>query len=109
MLSVRARIFTQALRIDLRILGFIRELKHSNSSMRHWRLTSLGSLFLGHTVVLLNISGKAFSRFQKAHVQKLLTCALLRDKRVGKRLFCTVIYFSYNDVKRKRINLTLAL
>ena len=29
----------------LRIPGLIREFKHSNSNMRHWRLTSAGSLF----------------------------------------------------------------
>ena len=31
----------------LRIPGLIREFKHSNSNMRHWRLTSKGSLFFG--------------------------------------------------------------
>ena len=34
----------------LRIPGLIREFKHSNSNMRHRRLTSKGSLFLGHPV-----------------------------------------------------------
>ena len=34
----------------LDILGLIRELKHSNWNARHYRLTSNGSLFLGHTV-----------------------------------------------------------
>ena len=31
----------------LRIPGLIREFKHSNSNMRHWYLTSKGSLFFG--------------------------------------------------------------
>ena len=39
-----------ALRIDLRFPGLIREFKHSNSNMRHERLNSKGSLFLGHSV-----------------------------------------------------------
>ena len=37
------------LRIDIRIPGLIR-VKRSNSDMRHQRLTSKGSLFLGHPV-----------------------------------------------------------
>ena len=32
---------------ELHILRLIRELKHSNSNARHWRLISKGSLFLG--------------------------------------------------------------
>ena len=38
----------------LRIPGLIREFKHSNSNMRHWRLTSKGSLFFG-TPCICNI------------------------------------------------------
>ena len=34
----------------LRIPGLIREFKHSNSNMRHWRLTSKGSLFFWDTL-----------------------------------------------------------
>ena len=53
--TLELKIFIHALRIDLRILGLIRELKHSNSNMRHQRLNSKGSLFLGHSVVLVLI------------------------------------------------------
>ena len=50
--ALELRIAMHALRINLRILGLIRELKHSNSSMRHWRLTSKSSLsFFGHLVL----------------------------------------------------------
>ena len=31
----------------LRIPGLIREFRYSNSNMRHWRLTSKGSLYFG--------------------------------------------------------------
>ena len=41
------KIFMHALRIDLRILGLIREFKHSNSNMRHYTKVAL---FLGHSV-----------------------------------------------------------
>ena len=47
------RIYMHALRIDLHILGLMRELKHSNSNMRHSRLTSKGGFFL-HTLYLID-------------------------------------------------------
>ena len=34
----------------LRIPGLIRDFKHSNSNLRHWRLTSKGSLFFWDTL-----------------------------------------------------------
>ena len=51
-LMLELKIFMHALRIDLSILGLIREFKHSNSNMRYQRLNSKGSysLFLGHSV-----------------------------------------------------------
>ena len=50
--TLELRIFMHALRIDLLIPGLIRELKHSNSNMRHLRLTSKGSLFFRHPVCM---------------------------------------------------------
>ena len=41
------KIFMQSLPIGFHILGLIRELKHSNSNMRHLHLISKGSHFFG--------------------------------------------------------------
>ena len=46
------KIFMHALRIGFHILGLIRELKHSNSNMRHLHLISKGSHFFWDTLYM---------------------------------------------------------
>ena len=68
--------------IDLRILRLIRELKHSNSNMRHQRLNSKGSLFLGTpcTIAVMRTFLKAILLTTKPrfYIRELRIASILR-------------------------------